>query len=116
MPNTLFTAPSVSLLSMRCCVDPLNRPVRRTFSRHRIATLPAMTPRPEYPRPMLRRKHWVNLNGEGELGAGAIRRVDPPLPSPVCPQSELSRIDDKNPRDRRWHPHTFHPSDPVQVL
>jgi hypothetical protein len=28
MPNTLFTAPSVFLLSMRCCVDPLSRPIK----------------------------------------------------------------------------------------
>ena len=28
LPNTLFTAPSVFLLSMRCCVDPLSRPIK----------------------------------------------------------------------------------------
>ncbi len=27
--------------------------------------------RPEYPRPLLRRRDWVNLNGEWEFGAGA---------------------------------------------
>src|SRR5258708_23858487 len=32
MPNTLFTAPSVFLLSMRYCVDPLNRPSKRAES------------------------------------------------------------------------------------
>src|SRR5258708_30439684 len=29
MPNTLFTAPSVSPLSIRCCVDPLSRQFER---------------------------------------------------------------------------------------
>ena len=43
-----------------------------------------MQPRPEYPRPRLRRREWVNLNGEWEFGAGdrkttfrASKRTDP---------------------------------------
>ena len=33
-------------------------------------------PRPEYPRPRLRRREWVNLNCEWEFGAGTEPRFD----------------------------------------
>ena len=66
-----------------------------------------MVPRPEYPRPKLRRKHWVNLNGEWEFGAGAKRRFDRRITVPFCPQSMLSGVFDKDPGDVVWYRRRF---------
>lgn len=49
-------------------------------------------PRPEYPRPLLRRPDWVNLNGEWEFGSGVDARFDRHILVPFCPESELSGI------------------------
>jgi len=51
-----------------------------------------MGPRPEYPRPALRRAEWQNLNGEWEFGAGAEPVFDGRIVVPYCPESELSGI------------------------
>ena len=49
-------------------------------------------PRPEYPRPRLRREKWINLDGEWEFGAGDAARFDRRITVPFCPQSPLSGI------------------------
>ncbi|HET7466356.1 MAG TPA: glycoside hydrolase family 2 TIM barrel-domain containing protein [Candidatus Dormibacteraeota bacterium] len=64
-------------------------------------------PRDEYPRPMLRRRDWVNLNGEWEFGAGDERQFDRVINVPFCPQSELSGIADPNPGDVVWYRRRF---------
>ena len=51
-----------------------------------------MGPRPEYPRPALRRAEWQNLNGEWEFGAGDEPVFDRRIVVPFCPESELSGI------------------------
>jgi len=51
-----------------------------------------MGPRPEYPRPALRRAEWQNLNGEWEFGAGAEPVFDRRIVVPYCPESDLSGI------------------------
>ncbi len=65
---------------------------------------------------MLRRKHWVNLNGEWEFGAGASRRFDRRITVPFCPQSELSGIGDKNPGDVVWYRRRFDAPDAERLL
>jgi len=75
-----------------------------------------MVPRPEYPRPTLRRKHWVNLNGEWDFGAGVNRRFDRRITVPFCPQSELSGIADKNPGDVVWYRRRFDAPDGERLL
>ncbi len=44
-----------------------------------------MPPRPEYPRPDLRREAWVNLNGEWEFGSGEKPVFDRRSVVPFCP-------------------------------
>src|SRR5213593_2113021 len=51
-----------------------------------------MGPRPEYPRPALRRAEWQSLNGEWEFGAGDEPVFDRRIVVPFCPESELSGI------------------------
>ena len=51
-----------------------------------------MGPRPEYPRPNLRRALWQSLNGEWEFGAGPDPTFDRTIVVPFCPESELSGI------------------------
>ena len=51
-----------------------------------------MGPRPEYPRPALRRAEWQNLNGEWEFGAGEEPVFDRRIVVPYCPESDLSGI------------------------
>src|SRR6266508_1992405 len=51
-----------------------------------------MGPRPEYPRPNLRRAEWQSLNGEWEFGAGSEPVFDRTIVVPFCPESELSGI------------------------
>lgn len=54
--------------------------------------IPPAIPRPEYPRPALRRRRWVNLNGEWEFGTGEEPRFERRIRVPFCPESELSGI------------------------
>jgi beta-galactosidase/beta-glucuronidase len=63
--------------------------------------------RDEYPRPMLRRRDWMSLNGEWEFGAGEQQVFDRTITVPFCPQSELSGIGDTNPGDVVWYRRTF---------
>ena len=66
-----------------------------------------MIPRPEYPRPSLRRREWVNLNGEWEFGAGDEPRFDRRILVPFCPQSRLSGIGERAPGDVVWYRRRF---------
>ena len=54
-----------------------------------------MGPRPEYPRPALRRAEWQSLNGEWEFGAGEEAVFDRRIVVPFCPESELSGIGER---------------------
>jgi beta-galactosidase/beta-glucuronidase len=65
-----------------------------------------MVPRPEYPRPSLRRPVWVNLNGEWEFGTGPERRFDRHILVPFCPQSQLSGIGEQT-SDVVWYRRRF---------
>jgi beta-galactosidase/beta-glucuronidase len=87
----------------------------------------AVLPRPEYPRPQFRRRHWINLNGEWHFafddeGAGLAERwqnttsedlgsdVSPferAIIVPFCFQSELSGIGDTAFHDVVWYARTF---------
>jgi beta-galactosidase/beta-glucuronidase len=67
-----------------------------------------VVPRPEYPRPALRRRDWVNLNGEwrfalGDDPAGFEGRIVVPF----APQAELSRVMDRRLHDVAWYMRTF---------
>jgi len=84
-------------------------------------------PRPEYPRPQLRRQDWTNLNGEwsfafdgSEAGlANGWQRVTPEdlrsndspfdrkITVPFCYQSKLSSIGDTAFHDIVWYARTF---------
>jgi beta-galactosidase/beta-glucuronidase len=63
-------------------------------------------PRPEYPRPNLRRSEWVNLNGEWEFGVGEKPAFDRRILVPFCPESELSGIAEL-PGDVVWYRRRF---------
>ena len=65
-----------------------------------------MGPRPEYPRPNLRRSEWVNLNGEWEFGVGEKPAFDRRILVPFCPESELSGIAEL-PGDVVWYRRRF---------
>ena len=67
-----------------------------------------MTPRPEYPRPQLRRRDWVNLNGEWEFAFGANPgRFPDRIDVPFAPQWELSRLVDRRLHDVVWYRRRF---------
>lgn len=65
-----------------------------------------MRPRPEYPRPRLRRPAWVNLNGEWEFGAGDSPRFNQRIAVPFCPESRLSGIGELS-GDSVWYRRAF---------
>lgn len=65
-----------------------------------------MEPRPDYPRPNLRRSRWVNLNGEWEFGTGEKASFDRRIIVPFCPESELSGIAEL-PGDVVWYRRRF---------
>jgi hypothetical protein len=65
-----------------------------------------MEPRPEYPRPRLRRSAWVSLNGEWEFGAGDTPTFDRRILVPFCPESELSGVGER-PGDVVWYRRRF---------
>lgn len=65
------------------------------------------TPRPEYPRPRVRRDRWVNLNGEWEFGAGPVPRFDRRILVPFAPQASLSGIGERSPGDLLWYRRRF---------
>jgi beta-galactosidase/beta-glucuronidase len=65
-----------------------------------------VAPRPDYPRPNLRRSRWLNLNGEWEFGTGEKARFDRRIIVPFCPESELSGIAEL-PGDVVWYRRRF---------
>ena len=65
-----------------------------------------MGPRPEHPRPNLRREAWSSLNGEWEFGAGDQPVFDRRIVVPFCPESELSGIGERV-GDVVWYRRTF---------
>ena len=84
-------------------------------------------PRPEYPRPQLRREDWANLNGEWSFAfddsdaglangwhnteVAALRSDDSPfdrkITVPFCYQSKLSGIGERAFHDVVWYARTF---------
>ena len=64
-------------------------------------------PRPEYPRPGLRRENWITLNGEWEFGSGDPPRFDRRITVPFCPQSPLSGVGHLS-DDVSWYRRRFH--------
>lgn len=64
-------------------------------------------PRPEYPRPRVRRQAWVNLNGEWEFSAAESAHFDRRITVPFCPESELSGMG-ALPGDVVWYRRRFH--------
>ncbi len=65
-----------------------------------------MEPRPEYPRPNLRRPGWLNLNGEWEFGRGEKPTFDRQIVVPFCAESRLSGIAEL-PGDVVWYRRRF---------
>jgi hypothetical protein len=68
---------------------------------------------PEYPRPQLVRKHWINLNGLWDYAvtpkaAGASASYDGKILVPFCIESALSGVKRKfTPNDRLWYSRSF---------
>jgi beta-galactosidase/beta-glucuronidase len=71
-----------------------------------MGPLSERSPRPEYPRPNLRRSEWLNLNGEWEFGSGEKPAFDRRIVVPFCPQSELSGMN-ALPGDVVWYRRRF---------
>src|SRR5712692_5700021 len=63
-------------------------------------------PRPEYPRPALRRAEWLNLNGEWGFGVGPQPTFNRRIMVPFCAESELSGIGEL-PGDVVWYRRRF---------
>lgn len=61
----------------------------------------------DYPRPLLRRAQWVNLNGTWEFGPSAKPAFDRTITVPFCPQSELSGLHTVDPGDVIWYRRQF---------
>jgi beta-galactosidase/beta-glucuronidase len=74
---------------------------------HRSLKKTLHLPRPEYPRPSLRRRDWANLNGEWEFGVGPARRFDRRIVVPFAPQSRLSGIERWEETDVVWYRRRF---------
>ena len=55
---------------------------------------PAQQPWRSYPRPQMRRDHWMNLNGMWDFCVSAVKpeRYDRQIRVPFCPESQLSGI------------------------
>jgi beta-galactosidase/beta-glucuronidase len=66
------------------------------------------TPRPEYPRPRLRRRDWVNLNGTWQFAFDAPN-FDRSIVVPFAYQSELSGIGERTLHDTVWYRRHFEP-------
>jgi len=73
------------------------------------------TPRPEYPRPRLRRREWANLNGRWEFGFDSPS-FDRSIVVPFAYQSELSGIGERTLHDTVWYRRRFTPPDADRVL
>ncbi len=79
-------------------------------------------PRSEYPRPQMRRKEWMNLNGEWDFAfdfgnSGIARKLflkeglDEKIIVPFCPESELSGIGYKDYMPAVWYQRSFELTD-----
>ena len=68
---------------------------------------PALLPRAEHPRPNLRRRDWLNLNGDWEFGLGDAASMDRTIVVPFCPQSALSGIGQRIEDDVLWYRRKF---------
>ena len=79
-------------------------------------------PRCEHPRPQMRRKNWMNLNGEWDFGfdfgnSGISRKLfektelDRKIIVPFCPESELSGIGYKDFIPAVWYLRAFELTD-----
>jgi len=76
-----------------------------------------VTPRPEYPRPQLRRRDWVNLNGEWQFAFGADPgRFPDRITVPFAPQWELSGLGDRRLHDVVWYRRRFDAPAAEQLL
>jgi beta-galactosidase/beta-glucuronidase len=75
-------------------------------------------PRPEYPRPQMVRKEWINLNGEWEFevdygNSGKERKwfekkfLNQKIIVPFCPESKLSEIENKDFMNAVWYRREF---------
>src|SRR5659263_315244 len=75
-------------------------------------------PRPEYPRPQMVRKQWMNLNGEWQFeidhgNSGKQRNLfkadnlDGKIIVPFCPESKLSGVEYKNYMAAVWYKRSF---------
>ncbi len=75
-------------------------------------------PRPEYPRPQMKRIEWINLNGIWEFeidhGKSGIERrlyeadsLSMKINVPFCPESKLSGIEHKDFMDAVWYRREF---------
>jgi beta-galactosidase/beta-glucuronidase len=76
--------------------------------------LPA-TPRPEYPRPRLRRREWVNLNGAWQFAFDAPD-FDRSIVVPFAYQSEKSGIAERTLHDTVWYRRRFQRPDADRLL
>ena len=73
-------------------------------------------PRPEYPRPRLRRREWVNLNGEWDFGLGVSQIFDRSIVVPFAPQASLSGIGERIEDDVLWYRRRFDAPEASQLL
>jgi beta-galactosidase/beta-glucuronidase len=55
----------------------------------------------------LRRRDWLNLNGEWEFGLGEPGQFDRVITVPFCPQAALSGIDQRIEQDVLWYRRSF---------
>jgi beta-galactosidase/beta-glucuronidase len=76
--------------------------------------LPA-TPRPEYPRPRLRRREWVNLNGAWQFAFDAPN-FDRSIVVPFAYQSAKSGIGERTLHDTVWYQRRFQRPDADRLL
>ncbi len=60
---------------------------------------------PEYPRPQMVRKDWLNLNGVWDFGLGEAQKFDQKILVPFAPESALSGIQKHD--DHVWYRRTF---------
>jgi beta-galactosidase/beta-glucuronidase len=72
-------------------------------------------PRPEYPRPRLRRRNWINLNGEWRF-AFDEPNFDRTIIVPYAYQSHLSGIGRHNLHDTVWYARRFHSPDAERLV
>jgi len=81
---------------------------RSGFLSHGAHAITTLTPRPEYPRPALRRRDWINLNGDWEFATGSDPgRFPERIRVPFAPQAELSGLMDRRLHEVAWYRRRF---------